>query len=188
MTFSNKNVSTLNDKIHNLKNKGEEEGSTSPWEGEGLQSFQVHSLFAFSSSIMLANPQRLRDYGPIWLIMCLVPWGLEVITLQIIRMCFLALHLASSSPMRSMCVCLISHGCLNQEVHTWVCLLASPENKASACNQHQVGEGQDMGLPQSFSSRDTAQPRVSQVSWETLHAGGVGRALFSHYEASRPLG
>ena len=91
--------------------------------------------------------------------------------------------------MGSIPVCLIPPELLSApKAHTWVCLAACPEDKASALIQQQVGKGQPIYIPQSWSSRDTAQLRECQVQWETLRAGGNGGALFAHHQRSGTVG
>ena len=73
-----KSVSEFDDEKINWK--AEVRSTSQPLPGS-TGFFLIHSLFSFSSSIKLANPQGLRDHGPVWLIICSVHEVLQAASL-----------------------------------------------------------------------------------------------------------
>lgn len=100
------------------------------WEEEGPKPFPVHSHFSFPLLLITARPQTSGEHGQTWLIIRMSSRGHTLIHNQ---------PVLSSPSVTGLHTCAFSSRLSVPASRTWVHLPTSPEDKASALIQHQVG-------------------------------------------------
>ena len=156
-----KKVSEVSNKVNDLDIRGKQRSAYS-WKEKRFRQLLTHSLFSFSSSIKLTNPQRLRKkkkIGPIQLIIRYEHQGLLMFQIYLEHIT-LNNYPVLPSPSYSQILYFESHPprvvCTRRPTPESA-LLPVLRIKPQSSSKQQVEEGQAICIPQSCFSRDTAE-------------------------------